>query len=54
MIGPLLIGWIKDRTGSYTTALVPLIALALIGFATIFLLPKKDGSKMLGDPVEAK
>uniref|UniRef100_UPI0013D99A2D MFS transporter n=1 Tax=Stenotrophomonas maltophilia TaxID=40324 RepID=UPI0013D99A2D len=38
LIGPFLIGWVKDKTGSYVMALIPLIVLALIGFVTIFLL----------------
>lgn len=53
LIGPFLIGWVKDKTGSYVMALIPLIVLALIGFVTIFLLPKKSGSNPLGGPLEA-
>ncbi|RTL47864.1 MAG: MFS transporter [Bradyrhizobiaceae bacterium] len=52
LIGPFLIGWVKDNTGSYAMALIPLIVLALIGFVTIFLLPKRKQPESLNGVLE--
>lgn len=39
---PMLVGWIRDSTGSYLTAFAWLIVLAVIGFIAISFLPRKS------------
>jgi len=41
LVCPLLIGWIKDETGSFTLGLSPMIALALIGTATTLFISRQ-------------
>jgi MFS family permease len=43
LIGPLMIGFIKDRTGSFVLALVPLALLAIIGASTMFIISRPGG-----------
>lgn len=40
-LSPMLVGWIRDHTGSYVTAFSWLIVLALAGFIAIAFLPRK-------------
>lgn len=40
-LSPMLVGWIRDKTGSYFKGFEILIALAIIGTVVILLLPKK-------------
>lgn len=40
-LSPLLIGWIRDLTGSYTSGFAVLIVLAVIGIIAVSLLPSK-------------
>jgi sugar phosphate permease len=40
-LSPLLVGWLRDRGGSYTNGFTALIILAVIGAIAISLLPKK-------------
>jgi sugar phosphate permease len=37
---PMLVGYLRDRTGSYNTGFVLLVAIALVGAAAIALLPR--------------
>ena len=40
-LSPLLVGWLRDRGGSYTNGFAALIVLAIIGAIAISFLPKK-------------
>ena len=40
-LSPMLVGWLRDRSDSYTTGFTALIILAVIGVTAISLLPKK-------------
>ena len=46
--GPLLAGWLRDRTGSYTAGFTALILLSLIGTIAVAMLPRK---KIHNDPL---
>jgi sugar phosphate permease len=37
---PMLVGWLRDRGGSYTNGFVALMALGIIGIITVSLLPR--------------
>jgi len=37
---PMLVGWLRDRGGSYTNGFVALMALGIIGIVTVSLLPR--------------
>lgn len=54
MIGSPMIGWVKDQTGSYGLALIPLIVLAVIAFVVTLLLPKKMDTKPPSGALEAR
>jgi sugar phosphate permease len=41
-LAPMLVGWLRDRGGSYTGGFTALILLAIIGVTAISLIPKKD------------
>jgi len=38
---PMLVGYLRDRTGSYNTGFIVLIAAALVGAIAIGLLPRR-------------
>jgi sugar phosphate permease len=44
---PMLVGYLRDRTGSYNTGFILLVAIALLGAAAIALLPRRsaEGAK---------
>ncbi|MFT3701729.1 MAG: MFS transporter [Agriterribacter sp.] len=42
---PMLVGWIRDSTGSYLTAFAWLIVLAMVGFIAIAFLPRKSNAQ---------
>jgi sugar phosphate permease len=44
---PMLVGYLRDRTGSYDVGFVTLVVTALVGAAAIALLPKTESSKPL-------
>jgi len=44
-VSPMLIGYLRDRTGSYQVGFALLVAVALLGAAAIALLPGKPGSE---------
>jgi len=46
--GPLLAGWLRDRTGTYTAGFTALILLSLIGTIAVGMLPRK---KTHNDPL---
>jgi len=39
--GPLLAGWLRDRTGSYSAGFTALILLSLVGTISVGMLPRK-------------
>ena len=39
--GPILAGWLRDRTGSYTIGFTALILLSLIGTIAVWMLPRE-------------
>ena len=46
-VGPFMIGYIKDKTGSYAMGTVPMILLALIGAAAVFITNARRSSRKL-------
>jgi MFS family permease len=40
-LSPMLVGWLRDRGGSYANGFAALIILAVIGIVAIILLPRK-------------
>ena len=50
-VGPFLIGYIKDRTGSFVLGLLPLIAFAFVAGATVLLMGR-DRPERAGVPAE--
>ena len=40
--GPMLAGWLRDRTGSYTLGFTALIILSVIGTIAVAMLPRKQ------------
>jgi sugar phosphate permease len=48
---PMLVGWLRDRGGSYTNGFAALMILGIIGIITVSLLPR---NKNLNDPLEQK
>jgi len=47
-VSPMLVGYLRDRTGSYQVGFALLVAVALLGAAAIALLPGKPGSEKDG------
>ena len=50
-VGPFLLGWIKDLTGSYALGMLPMIALAVVGGIAV-LANGKSASVPAGQPAE--
>ena len=46
-LAPVLVGWLRDQSGSYTTGFSALIILAVLGVVAISLLPKRANSHNL-------
>ena len=46
-VGPFMIGYIKDKTGSYAMGTLPMILLALIGAAAVFITNARRSSQKL-------
>ena len=44
-LGPILAGWLRDRTGSYTLGFTALIILSVIGTIAVTMLPRKQNIK---------
>lgn len=40
-LSPMLVGWLRDRSGSYTNGFTTLIVLAVIGVIAVTMLPRK-------------
>jgi MFS family permease len=40
-LAPVLVGWLRDQSGSYTSGFTALIVFALMGVLAISFLPKK-------------
>jgi sugar phosphate permease len=47
---PMLVGYLRDRTGSYDTGFFVLVGAALVGTIAIWLLPKADAKVVLTNP----
>jgi MFS-type transporter involved in bile tolerance (Atg22 family) len=43
-LSPLLVGWLRDRSGSYANGFAALILLAVTGIIAIIMLPRKVNS----------
>jgi len=48
---PMLVGYLRDRTGSYNTGFILLVAIALIGAAAIALLPGARRAREVPSPL---
>jgi sugar phosphate permease len=46
-LAPVLVGWLRDQSGSYTTGFSALIIFAVLGVVAISLLPKRANSQKL-------
>ncbi len=46
-LGPILAGWLRDRTGSYTLGFTALIILSVIGTIAVAMLPSKQNIKIV-------
>ena len=44
-LSPMLVGWLRDRSGSYANGFAALILLAAIGAIAVALLPRKSPAK---------
>jgi MFS family permease len=51
-VSPMLIGYLRDRAGSYQIGFITLVVIALIGAGAIALLPRKQTQK-LAEPAQA-
>jgi nitrate/nitrite transporter NarK len=40
---PMLVGYLRDQSGSYTTGFITLVATAVVGALAVALLPKRTG-----------
>jgi MFS family permease len=40
-LGPILAGWLRDQTGSYSLGFTSLIVLSVVGVVAVALLPKR-------------
>ena len=48
---PMLVGYLRDRTGSYDTGFVTLVCAALVGAVAIALLPRRpEGDRRFAAP----
>lgn len=47
---PMLVGWLRDRGGSYTDGLIALMALGMIGIITVSILPITKKQTGLSEP----
>jgi sugar phosphate permease len=43
-LSPVLVGWLRDQTGSYALGFTALIILAVLGIVAVSFLPKKGGA----------
>jgi len=43
-LSPMLVGWLRDRSGSYANAFLVLIILAVVGILSVALLPRKSNA----------
>jgi len=48
---PMLVGYLRDRTGSYQIGFTALVATALVGAAAIALLPRKGSLETVQSPI---
>ena len=51
-LGPFLLGWIKQMTGSYSLGMLPMIALAVAGGVAVILNGRSARAEPAGRPVE--
>jgi sugar phosphate permease len=47
---PMLVGYLRDRTGSYDVGFFVLVGAALLGTAAIWLLPRADPKSLIPNP----
>jgi sugar phosphate permease len=47
---PMLVGYLRDRTGSYDAGFFVLVGAALLGTVAIWLLPQRQPSRVLANP----
>lgn len=43
-LSPMVVGWLRDRSGSYANAFLVLIILAVVGILSVALLPRKSNA----------
>jgi len=43
-LSPMLVGWLRDKSGSYANAFLVLIILAVVGILSVALLPRKSNA----------
>ncbi len=51
-VGPFLLGWIKQMTGSYSLGMLPMIALALVGAVAVVLNGRSARAELAGQTVQ--
>ncbi len=51
-IGPFLLGWIKQMTGSYSLGMLPMITLALVGAVAVVLNGRLVRAELAGQAIE--
>jgi len=49
-VSPMLIGYLRDVTGSYRIGFIGLIVIALAGAAAVAMLPRTPASAPLAEP----
>jgi ACS family tartrate transporter-like MFS transporter len=52
-VGPFMLGWIKDLTGSYALGLLPMVALAAIASVAVQVAGRRGGARPAGTSSEA-
>jgi UMF1 family MFS transporter len=53
-LGPLVFGLAYQNTGSYRSALLPLVAFFVVGFVLLYLVPVRRAIAAAGNPVPTR